>query len=413
VGFAYDVYGSGKTALRGAFGIYDVLPQTYEFELLSIGSAPFYETGTLTGSQLPAGTFPKAAYPLLAAASLLSYSYIQQDPKRDYVMQWNLNVQQTIDAATTIEIGYAGSGGVHQPLHLSDTNQVQPIALTPQGYLWPASGGVKLNPAVGSINSLFWNVSAHYHAGHIRVSRNLSHGWQAQGSYTYAKSIDSGSATVAGGAFTNSIDYVPIVSPTLRRGLSDFDVRSNFVFNAIWQVPSPKEGFARNVLGGWQLNTIFQGSGGLPFTPSVGGDPLGLKSSSAFDFPNRSGLAGCSHPVNPGNPAHYIRTECFSAPSLPNLIGNSRRNDAIGPGLIELDQSIVKNFTEFTHMPKSFNLQFRAELFNAINHSNFSTPTLANAQLYNGSLVPIATAGTLISTSTTSRQVQFSLRASW
>jgi hypothetical protein len=412
LGFAYDIFGSGKTALRGAFGIYDVLPQTYEFELLSIGSAPFYQTGTLTGAQL-AGTFPKAAYPLLSAASLLSYSYVQQNPKRDYVMQWNLNVQQAVGTTTTVEVGYAGSGGVHQPLHLSDTNQVQPISLTPQGYLWPASGGVKINPSVGSINSLFWNVSAHYHAGHIRVSRNLSHGWQAQGSYTYAKSIDSGSATVAGGAFTNSIDYLPLASPTLRRGLSDFDVRNNFVFNAIWQIPAPKKGFAKVVLGGWQLNSIFQASGGLPFTPSVGGDPLGLNSSSAFDFPNHSGLAGCSHPVNPGNPVHYIRTECFLPPSQPNLIGNSRRNDAIGPGLLELDPSAFKNFTEIAHMPKNFNMQFRAEFFNAINHSNFSTPTLASAQLYNGSLVQIGTAGKLASTSTTSRQIQFSLRASW
>lgn len=414
VGLEYSLFGNGKTALRAAFGIYDVLPQTYEFELLSIGTAPFYQTGTLTGSTaLPPGTFPNTAYPLLKAASLLSYSYIQQTPKRDYVMQWNTNVQQALGSAMMFEVGYAGAQGVHQPLHLSDTNQVLPTSLTPQGYVWPTSGGVKINPAVGSINSLFWTVSSHYHAGHVRVSRTLSHGVQAQASYTYSKSIDSGSATVAGGAFTNSIDYLPFFDPSLRRGLSDFDVRNNFVFNALWQIPSPRRGVEKQLLGGWQANAIFQSSGGLPFTPSIGGDPLGLKSSSAFDYPDHSGLSGCQHPVNPGNPTHYIRTECFSAPSPSTRIGNSRRNDAIGPGLMELDPSLFKNFAEISHMPHDFNVQFRAEFFNILNHSNFSTPTLANAQVFNGSLVPIQTAGTLASTSTTSRQIQFSLRASW
>src|SRR5205807_2478552 len=104
--------------------------------------------------------------------------------------------------------------------------------------------------------------------------------------------------------------------PEAMRGPSDFDVRHNLVLNGLWQVPRPRS--RKGALGwaadGWQVGGIFRAASGLPFTPSIGGDPLGFRNTAPFDFPDRLDTLECKNPVNPGNPSHYIRTECFVAP---------------------------------------------------------------------------------------------------
>jgi hypothetical protein len=139
----------------------------------------------------------------------------------------------------------------------------------------------------------------------------------------------------------------------------------------------------------------------------IGGDPLGLQNSSTFDFPDRLNLPGCDSLVNPGNPLHYIKTECFAAPQPGTRLGNSGRNIAIGPGLADLDASLFKN--NYVAGEK-LNIQFRAELFNVLNHTNFAVPDRTSAQLFNQSFVPLSTAGLLKSTSTTSRQIQLAVK---
>jgi hypothetical protein len=114
--------------------------------------------------------------------------------------------------------------------------------------------------------------------------------------------------------------------------------------------------------------------------------------------------------VNPGNASHYIKTACFVAPQPATLLGNSGRNIAIGPGLNDLDLSLFKN--NYIHNEK-LNVQFRVELFNALNHANFSVPSRTSAQLFNQTFAPVSTAGLLTSTSTTSRQIQVALKIIW
>ena len=113
--------------------------------------------------------------------------------------------------------------------------------------------------------------------------------------------------------------------------------------------------------------------------------------------------------MNPGNPAHYIKTECFAAPTPGTRLGNSGRNVAFGPGLFNMDTSLVRNFRA-PRVSEAFNVQFRAELFNVLNHVNFSPPNTANTQVFNQNLAPLTTAGTLTTTTTTSRQIQFGLK---
>jgi hypothetical protein len=121
-------------------------------------------------------------------------------------------------------------------------------------------------------------------------------------------------------------------------------------------------------------------------------------------------LPGCNNAVNPGNANHYIKTACFVAPQPATLLGDSGRNIAIGPGLNDLDLSLFKN--NYIHNEK-LNVQFRVELFNALNHANFSVPSRTSAQLFTQAFAPVSTAGLLTTTSTTSRQIQVALKFIW
>jgi hypothetical protein len=405
-GFAWDPFHSGKTAVRGGFGIYDTLPLPYQFELLAINEAPFFQTGSLT--TLPQGSFPSGGFPLLTPNSL-GYAWVQPNPKRSYVEQWNLTAQCRLPGSLVVTISESGQHGVHQPLRTSDANIVLPTA-TAQGLIWPVprGSGTRLNPNVGAINALAWASSNSYEAGNASVAWER-HGVQIGAAYTFSRSIDDSSSSIAVANFNNSIDGSFIFDPSLARGLSDFNVSQNFVLNAIWRLPRPASahGFARWSTDQWQVGGIFRAATGLPFTPVIGGDPLGLNNSAAFDFPDRLNLAGCNDPVNPGNSLHYIKTQCFVAPPSATLLGNSGRNIAIGPGLNNLDVSLFKN--NYIHNER-VNIQFRVELFNALNHANFAVPNRTAAQIFTQTFSPVSTAGLLTTTSTTSRQIQLAVK---
>jgi hypothetical protein len=132
-----------------------------------------------------------------------------------------------------------------------------------------------------------------------------------------------------------------------------------------------------------------------------------MNNAAAFDFPDRLNLPGCNHPVNSGNPIHYIKTQCFAAPQPATRLGDSGRNIAIGPGLTNLDLAIFKN--NYVRN-EQVNIQFRAELFNGFNHTNFAVPNRTAAQIFTQTFSPVTTAGLLTTTSTTSRQIQLAVK---
>ena len=411
LGFSWDPFSNGRTAVHGAFGVYDHLPLPYEFELLSLLSAPFFTQGNVVS--LAPGTFPTGAYPLLTS-NRLRYGIVEQNPKRNYVMQWNLNVQREVVSNLTVTVGYVGSRGVHQPFHVDDVNIVLPT-LTPAGYVWPSprGSGTRLNPNLGQISANFWSASSSYHALNVQVTKAMSHGLQLQGSYTFSKSIDTSSSGLAGDTFGNSVSSLPFFDPSLRRGLSDFDVRHLAVLNYTWVLPSPSSsGLLGWLAGGWQLGGIYQASSGLPFTAIIGGDPLGLSSADTFAFPDRLTGSGCASAVNPGNATHYIKTECFAFPSPGTRLGTSGRNTLIGPGLSNLDLSIFKN-NRIKRAGDAFNVQLRLEIFNVLNRVNLNNPTNANRQIFNAAGAPLSNAGLLTSTSTPARQMQLGVKMIW
>jgi Carboxypeptidase regulatory-like domain len=412
IGAAWDPFGDQKTVVHAAFGQYDVLPLTSLFSLIAILSAPFNLQGSST--TVPAGSFPNGLYQSLAAGGPRA-DFIQQNPKRSYVLQWNFAVQRQLSPTVILDAGYTGSHGVHMPLIENDINTVLPAAVTSSGYFWPVpvGSGAKLWPSWGSVTALLWSVSSRYDALNARLHKRFGHGLLAQASYTWSKSLDSGSNSLPT-AYTNTVSNLPFFDPRLRRSVSDFDVPQMLVLSGTWEIPGSKKSgtAARWLLSGWQLGTLLQLNSGLPFTPTIAGDPLGLNSAQRYDFPDRVNLPGCGNPVNPGNATEYIKLSCFAAPTPATRLGDAGRNVARGPSLIDWDASLFKNIP-VTRLSESFRIQFRFEMFNALNHTNFNPPTATSLQLFTQALTPIASAGNLASTSTTSRQLQFALKVLW
>jgi hypothetical protein len=438
VGFSWDPFRDGRTAVRGGFGVFDVQIMPLNLRNSVDGTLPFALEAN--GAGLPPGSFPSAAFASLSTDPASERAnHIEQNPPRNYVFQWNLNVQRQLGRSTTATIAYVGSRAVHDLFQADDVSIVLPTR-TPQGYLWPSpvGSGQILNPNFHRIPATLWNSSSIYHGLQLQVSKRMSHGFRAQGSYTWAKSIDTSSGSTDGDQFQNGISSLFFFDQKLRRGLSDFNVGQNLTVSYTWDIPRPKSlsGVGRWALGGLEFGGIYQASGGVPFTPIIGGDPLGLNNTDPFDFPNRLTSPGCQSLVNPGNPDNYIKLNCFALPTAPaslapqctrfvpgglpnpptpgtcsNLLGNSGRNILIGPGLSNFDMSLLKN-NPIKKISESFNAQFRLEVFNIFNRANFKPPT-GNNTLFDGSGGSVPGAGLITQTATTSRQIQFALKLIW
>jgi hypothetical protein len=440
IGFAWDPLRNGKMAVRGGAGLFDVLPLPYQFILLETQAFPFFQYTSLkvNGSNPVALTFP-----LVPAADITGNktrsTYIESNPHRNYVMQWNLNVQYQLSSNLAAMVAYVGSRGVHQPFRVDEADLALPIK-TSAGYLWPAND-VNINPNFGSIRGMFYQGRSYFNALETQLAKRMSHGFQMQGTFTWGRSIDTSSATVAGDAFGNSISSLNWFDMRLTRGPSDFNVNRTLVINGTWDIPTAKSftGPARWISDGWELGTIFTVSDGVPFTPTwgTGNDPANTLSSDDFAFPNRLGGPGCATLTNPGNPGNYIKTQCFAIPTAPdssafwvnnclsplpqcfNLRGNAGRNILTGPGLTSLDFSVFKN-NRIRRISENFNVQFRMEIFNILNHPNFAPPGAGdgNTDIFDSTGASLApsptnpggTAGVLLRTTVPERQIQFAIK---
>ena len=412
VGFAWSPFADSKTVFRGGFGIFDVLPLPYAFTLITPYSVPFSQR--VVGDVLLPGSFPTGAFLEFAGISTAgSASYVEHAPKRSYVMQWNLSAAREISSDLSVTIGYVGSRGIHQPFRVDNFDMVLPT-LTPAGYLFPpASSSQKLNPNFGRVTGMLWQANSFYNALQVVITKTASHGVRVHGAYTWGKSIDTLSATVADDAFPNGLLNPLFFDQRTTRGLSDFDVRQNFVFNFTWELHAPKipSRLTEWSLGGWQLGGIYKASSGQPFTPLLGGDPLGMKLDETSEPPNRLLGPGCETLTNAGNPKHYIKTQCLAFPNPATVRGNLGRNTLIGPGLSKFDASIFKN-NYVRWFSENVNVQFRAEFFNLFNRANFSSPT-DNLTVFDQTGSAIPSAGLITSTQTPAREIQFALKVIW
>jgi hypothetical protein len=219
--------------------------------------------------------------------------------------------------------------------------------------------------------------------------------------------------------------------------------------NALWAIPTPKSwsGFANTALGGWQMGGIVTYNSGIPTTAIIGGDPMGLGNGGADQFGIPNIIPGCD-PINhnfigSASPT-YINVNCYVAPNVPasvagslpypcstftgapaltngnvycaNMLGDAGRNSITGPHLVNVDFSMVKN-SPIKRISETFNIQFRAEIFNIFNHSNLLPPepvsSSAGAQVLNTDGSFTDGAGVIDSLATQPRDVQFALKVIW
>jgi hypothetical protein len=283
---------------------------------------------------------------------------------------------------------------------------------------------------VGGIRLLLYRNSSLYDGLHLQLTKRISHGFQVQGSFTWSKSIDTNSGGIVGDWLLNGISSSAFYDPRLTKGLSDYHVPRVLSINYLWYVPTPKTGFAKEILSGWMLGGNFSASDGVPFTPVLVGDPLGTNSHDPFGYPDRLTGPGCNSLSNSGNVTNYIKLQCFAVPPAVNVggtyyqrRGNGGRNIIRGPALQTLDLSVVKN-TPVRRISETFNVQFRAEMFNVLNRANFSPPIdtefIMDPSIAGFGIVPanpqtnyVSNAGAIDATTTPSRQIQFALKLIW
>ena len=467
IGFAWDPFHSGKTSVRGGFGLFDALPLPYELVINNAQTSPFHNVITVVN---PAqGSFPKIPFPSSFVAAAQTWNYVDTNIKRNYIYQYNLSVQRQLTGSLAVTVAYAGSRGIHNPFQIDDINTVFPTKSS-AGWLFPVvpstSGpspvvcsaatanpppgvcgnvvgtpsrivaGQLINPNVAAIQTTLWQSMSYYNALEVQVEKRMSHGLQVLSSFTWSKTMDTSSGSFAGDNFSADLSpTIPWWDLRLVRGLSDFNVGRNLTINALWDIPTPHafSGPAGWLARGWQLGGIFQASSGVPLWPldGVEGDPMGQLNSEPIAIPDRvagcqltfasSGRHGSLQYINPAclvnaqaPSSGFYSANCdqrFAAPTCINLLGNLGRNAIIGPGLVNFDFSMVKN-SKIPKISETFAIQFRAEFFNLLNHTNFAPP-VDNLEAIDATGSPVPGFGQIDATQIPNREIQFALKITW
>ncbi len=403
-GFAWDPLGRGKTSIRGGFGIY--FQQITPFDLFGPigGGAPVRKLATLIAPPFP-DIVPALEEAAARGVPLINFpAPLTNTP---YVMRWSLDLQWEFAPDTVFSVGYAGSRGVHL-LRVFNGNTAFPEFLPDGRKFWP-EGGSRRNPRFGASRWTVSDANSFYHGLILSLNKRLSRGLQFQVSYTVQKSIDDTSSLFASDSTGENVVSIDPDDRRLNRGLSSFDVRQVLVFNYTYDLPLGRnsEGVARKLLAGWQINGITTIQSGSPFTVELtfnrsrnGGAP-GIFSDLSERPDLRPGFS--NNPIL-GGPDQYLDRRAFALQPA-GFLGNLGRNTLIGPGLVNVDFSLVKKTT----IRERVDVQFRTEFFNLLNRANFDLP-IRTIPAFDAQGLPAGPLGRITRTRTAARQIQFGLK---
>jgi len=400
VGFAWDVWGNGKTAVRGGFGLYHGLLDTLDYRLDQ--TAPFNTAESISNIAVSKLTITQGTAP--PAGTKVSPSNVQPDIDTPAVLTWSLRIEQQIAPRTSLTLGYVGSHSYHQILS-EDMNEPVPT-YEANGTVFYPTGAANANPALANSTSWVSQGVGAYHSLVVDVRRSFASGFQFRGNYTFSKNLDDGSAwnTSVSGNTPAFVEFP--LNPKLDWGPAATDVRQLGAINGSYELPfGANQRFLNHtgrpvnvIVSGWTASGIVTAQTGFPFSPQLGYNPTGNGDTRNPVRPNwNPNFNGALYPRTPNQ---YFNPSAFLPPET-GTYGNVSRDSLSGPGLTEVDFSASRN----AHLTERLGLQFRAEFFNILNHTNFLTP---NEVVYTSATSGISpTAGVITATSTTSRQIQF------
>ncbi|HYR82656.1 MAG TPA: TonB-dependent receptor, partial [Terriglobia bacterium] len=403
VGLAWDPTGTGRWAVRAGFGIHHDLQDNIGHRLNA--NPPFNARLTITNTPLlsiipiPFGTQAPPSCNAQSslqppACSIFSPGGLDPVMKTPTLQQWSLTVERGITPNLMLQVSYVGSQAYHvvtavnlnmaRPQVCSDpagclSGGIRPAnqaVRVPQGTTYmPSTPGLRPNPFVGATQSWFYNGTSSYHSGNVSLTKRAARGLTFKANYTYSKILDINSAFLA----TSSTNEPPsVLNPFDMRsakGPASFNLKHQFNVNYSYQLPfgrgqrfgSGATGVADTLIGGWQLNGSVSAQSGFPFTPLLGSNASGTGDTQNPDVPSLN--PAFSGPVILGKVDQWFDPRAFVMP-LAGTFGNVARGSFVGPKMTNFDMSLFKRF----NITERYNLQFRAEAFNILNHPNFGTP---------------------------------------
>ena len=386
---------SHRFVLRGGYGIYYSRP-TGQTSTVSVLASPFGLSRGSTGIanvnasfQAPfAQPFPTAnSFPLFVPYSpttAASVSVLSPSFRPAMVQQFSLNTQAELGDGCLLEVGYVGARATHLQRFRSLNQALDASAENPtRGATSNTLDNIGLRvPIPGirpdSLREMESEGDSWYNGLEISLTRRLGHGLQFLASYSLSKTLDTDGADINGTSSANGLTLGDQNSPSQRWGRASFDRTHRFVFSETWDLPSPRSGLERALLGRWMLDAVvtIQSGSALTIADTNSKNVFGINEDRA----QLTGTCSNSQLVRGGSIESklnaYFNASCFTTPpvigadGIGTAFGNSATGIVDGPGQANIDIAFSKSIT----IHESDRIQFRAEFFNLLNHPQFANP---------------------------------------